>query len=392
MSEAARPLQKRPDGMGDLDYVERLREAGPGTDRYGFLWTFSHEHLLACVDPGVTRQVEMEKMAAMGLTSGPIYEYFANSLLFANGEVHARRRGPLARTFAFPAMAALRTEVRAAAEALIRPHLGGEVDFLARIAGPLPAGVVGRILGAPEADIPHFSALVYDAMTALSRLAGVSAEEARLGELASYVEGLLADRRADPRDDFLSAYAAAAEEGEMSRAETRAQIVAVILAGSDTTRMALSSTLSQLLQNPEQWARFVVDPEAMKAQVAAEGLRFDPVVGSLPRVATAAFELDGVEVKAGTVLAPSVIGALRDPAVYAAPARFDVRREDHPRYHPVFGAGAHRCLGEALARIELEEALAALAALSDDAALVGAPPTLRGLSGARSIDAMRVRL
>jgi transposase len=82
---------------------------------------------------------------------------------------------------------------------------------------------------------------------------------------------------------------------------------------------------------------------------------------------------------------------LRYPNVYAAPDCFDINRGDHPRYHPVFGAGAHRCLGEALARGELEEALAAFASLAQNAELITAP-NLSGISGARSIDAMTARL
>ncbi|MEO1611071.1 MAG: cytochrome P450 [Pseudomonadota bacterium] len=385
-------MRKRPKGMSDLDYVELLRADGPALDPNGFLWCFSHEHLMACVDPRTTRQVELEKMAALGLTSGPVYDYFANALLFAKGAAHARRRGPLARAFAFPVMAAMRPKVREAAEALIRPHLGREVDFLNEIAGPLPARIVADIIGAPPDDVPMIASLVYEAMAALSRLSGDPAEEAALGALSGYVTSLIETRRDAPGDNFLARYADEAEVAGMTWEETTAQIVAVILAGSDTTRMALCSTFSCLLANPAQWAAFQADTEGLKTAVASEGLRFDPVVGSLPRVATSEVTLDDVTVEAGTVLAPSVIGALRDPAVYASPETFDVMRADHPRYHPVFGAGAHRCLGEALARIELEEALAALAALAPNAALIGDPPRLRGLSAARSIDRMEARL
>ncbi|MEO0362084.1 MAG: hypothetical protein AAF322_13295, partial [Pseudomonadota bacterium] len=97
--DAADPprIEKRPAGMSDHGYVETLRARGPAAiDRHGFYWTFSHAHLLACVDPETTRQAETEKVVAMGLTSGPIYDYFANSLLFSNGETHQRRRRPLA--------------------------------------------------------------------------------------------------------------------------------------------------------------------------------------------------------------------------------------------------------------------------------------------------------
>ncbi|MEM1162103.1 MAG: cytochrome P450, partial [Pseudomonadota bacterium] len=188
------------------------------------------------------------------------------------------------------------------------------------------------------------------------------------------------------------AFVAPETGGDLSEIEARVQITSVILAGSDTTRMALCSTISQLLQHPDQWAAFCADPDVLKKQVAAEGLRYDPVIGSLPRVAAEDFAMDGVDIARGTVLAPIVLAALRDPAVYEEPGLFNIWREDHPRYHPIFGAGAHRCLGEALARAELEEALAALATLTPELSLAGPPPVLRGVSGARTIDQMRVRL
>ena len=144
----------------------------------------------------------------------------------------------------------------------------------------------------PAADVPYFSALVYDAMLALSRLSGDAGEGARLGELTGYVGDLLAARRRAPGDDFLSDYVSAT--ADMDEVEARAQIVAVILAGSDTTRMAFCSTLSQLLQAPDQWRALTADPEGQKARAAEEGLRFDPVVGSLPRVATEAFSFGDI--------------------------------------------------------------------------------------------------
>ncbi len=94
----------------------------------------------------------------------------------------------------------------------------------------------------------------------------------------------------------------------------------------------------------------------------AEALRFEPAVGSFPRFALADIPLEGAVLPAGALLSISTLSAMRDPALYADPDVFDIRRSDHPRWHPVFGGGAHRCLGEALARIELEEGLRALSA------------------------------
>lgn len=387
-------IAKRPDGISDHDYVELYRRQGPvAVDRYGIYWIFSHAHMLTVTDPMLTRQVETEKLPLLGIAEGPVWEYFANSLLFSNGKAHERRRRPLARAFAFRVMDGLRPRIRKVAEDLIRPHLGSDVDILNLIAAPLPARIVAEVLGAPEADIPHFSSLVYPAMRALSLRpsADIENDAKSLAALDDYIVSLLEDRRANPQDDFLSAYVGQVDEAGLTAEEARVQISSVILAGSDTTRMALCSTLAQLWRHPDQWATFVADPEGLKSRAAAEGLRFDPVIGSLPRVALVDFDLDGVAVPKDTMIAPIIPAILRDPAVYAAPERFDIHRTDHPRYHPVFGAGAHRCLGEALARAELEEALAAFARLTPNAALIQAP-LLSGVSGARTIDAMSARL
>jgi cytochrome P450 len=99
--------------------------------------------------------------------------------------------------------------------------------------------------------------------------------------------------------------------------------------------------------------------------------------------------MDGYRVPPGTPMAISILSVLRDPEVYADPDRFDIFRTDHPKWHPIFGAGAHRCVGEALARAELEETLSTIARLAPNAALVGEFPRL--LPGAiRQIDRMQV--
>jgi cytochrome P450 len=388
-------LESRPQGWDDQRYIAHWRQAGPAVrDRFGTVMTFSQAALAQATDPRITRQAGVEALWVQGIRSGPIHEFFENSVLFANGERHKPRRGPLARAFAQPLMNALRGRVAEETEALVRPLLGrGEADFPAEVCGPLPARMIAAILGAPEADIPHFTRLVYSASRALSfRSPEVLAEAAQdLAELERYAAGLLEDRRANPRDDFLSEYVARVKDFDLSEAEIRWQVATVVIGGSDTTRMALACSFARLLEHPEQWRMLVADPDGMKAGAAAEGLRFDPVVGSLPRVTTQDCEIAGVRLKSGQMVSPSILAALRDPAVYAAPERFDITRTDHPRLHPVFGAGAHRCLGEALARAELEEALAVLARLAPEAELVGPAPTLRGLGGTRGLGPMTVR-
>jgi cytochrome P450 len=82
---------------------------------------------------------------------------------------------------------------------------------------------------------------------------------------------------------------------------------------------------------------------------------------------------------------------MRDPALYSNPDSFDITRTDHPRKHMIFGAGVHRCLGEMLARAELEEGLAALTSRLPQLQLAGDPPVVRGSGGIRTVRDMQVR-
>ncbi|MGR3322574.1 MAG: cytochrome P450 [Pseudooceanicola sp.] len=389
-------FERRAPGVGDHAHVEAQREMGDlARDSIGMIHVFSQDALFELLNDDLTRQVEVEGALLRGITSGPIYDFYANSVLMSNGARHTARRRPLARTFAFPLMRALRPEIREAVDALLAGiDRDAPVDFLERVAGPLPAGVIARILGVPEADAPRFAALVYSAIRILqNRSAEVLEEAARdLAALENYVNGLMEARRAEPRDDFLSRFIADADAGgDLDENEIRIQIVSLIFGGSDTTRAALTMAVTRLLEHPDQWRMLCADPETWKGPAVEEALRFDPVVGGLGRVAIRDFDFRGWAIREGTIFAPSIVGAMRDPAVYADPFRFDITRTDHPRHTPAFGGGPHRCLGEALARVELEEALAALAAAWPDMAIEGPPPELKGLSGTRSITGLTLR-
>ena len=387
---------ERDKSIDDHAYLKQVMQLGPLVrDSFFGVHTFSHRHMLAMLNDDLTRQLETEGIDMIGIGAGAIRDFFANVMLFSNGEVHRNRRAPLARAFAFPIVKAMRADIRRTAEAITQPLLGkGEIDFLDQIAGPMPARIIAPILGVPEADIPLFTRLVYSSIRVLSsRSRGVfEAAEQDLGKLNDYVADVLADRQRAPQDDFLSAYLDRVKDSPLDPLEVRIQIVGLILAGSDTTRSAIATTFARLLEDPAQWAGFRADPEGLKADAASEGLRFDPVVGSLSRIAVKDLVLEGTRIPAGSVLSLSMLAAMRDPLIYADPDRFDMRRKDHPGLHPAFGGGGHRCLGEALARVELEETLAALAALAPKARLAGPVPVLRGLSGVRGINGLTVVL
>ena len=345
------------------------------------------------VSPENTRQLETEMKLMQGIFDGPIYDFIAQVMLFANGEAHQRRRQPVARTFAFKLMEAMRAKAADTAAELIHERLGkGPFDFVQEFAAQIPARIIADVLGIPRSDLPVFLKWISDTAESIgfvdvSRRADI---EKSLTEFNAYVDRLLADRRANPRGDFLSEYVAAtAASGDMSEGEIRAQVVGLILAGSDTTRNSMCMTLFQLLQHPQQWQDIVPDPDGLKKKAVEEGLRFEPVVSGSPRVTTSDLDVEGYLVPAGAILAVSILSVLRDPAVYADPETFDIHRTDQQRWHLAFGAGAHRCAGEALARVELEETLAAIARLAPKTRIVGAAPKLNP-GAIRTVDQMSV--
>jgi len=345
------------------------------------------------VSPENTRQLETELKLLQGIFEGPIYDFIAQVMLFANGDVHQRRRQPVARTFAFKLMEAMRPKAAAIASELINERLGeGPFDFVQEFAAQIPARIIADVLGIPRSDLPVFLSWIRDTSESIGfvNLERRTQIEQSLTDFNAYVDRLLADRRANPRGDFLSDYVAAtAASGDLTEGEIRAQIVGLILAGSDTTRNSMCMTLFQLLQHPQQWQSLIADPDGLKKQAVSEGLRVEPVVSGIPRVALNDMEVEGFIIPAGAIIAVSILSVLRDPDVYADPETFNIHRIDQQRWHLAFGAGAHRCAGEALARVELEETLAAIARLAPNTRSAGPNPVLNP-GAIRTVDKMMV--
>ncbi|HET9229688.1 MAG TPA: cytochrome P450 [Vitreimonas sp.] len=396
----ARPLSEAPeitfDPGGEVDphaYLKGMRERTPiARTPMGIVLALRHRHL-ELVTSDATRQLETETKVMQGITSGPIWELSTTGMLFANGEVHARRRAPVARTFAFKLMEAMRPKAAALAAELIEPRIGaGPTDFVNEVAAQIPARIIADILGIPRSDLPVFMQWIADTAASLGFIELERREqiEKSLVEFNAYVADLLEQRRKAPREDFLTDYVRTTEsEGALSEAEIRTQVLGLILAGSDTTRNSLCLILAHLLKHREQWRAFCADPDGLKKGVVAEGLRYDPIISGIPRVAVQDLEIDGYRVPAGTPIAVSILSAMRDPDVYAHPERFDIMRTDHPRWHPIFGGGAHRCLGEALAKAEMEETMATIARLAPRTELIGDVP--KPAPGAiRQVSAMQV--
>jgi cytochrome P450 len=216
------------------------------------------------------------------------------------------------------------------------------VDLVERYSALLPALVISAILGLRRSDIPHFTRLVYSVSRFLSFTYAPEDLQTIKDDaeaLNAYVDEALAARRSDAGSTNLCDFVAdAAAKGDLSQREMLVQIVTLIIGGTDTTRVAMASQTSLLLQHRAQWDAICANPALVRAAVA-EAMRFEPSVGSVGRIAAEPIELDGYLIPKGEYITLSTMSAMRDETVYDQPDAFDIHRTDQCRPHLVFGAG-----------------------------------------------------
>ncbi len=285
------------------------------------------------------------------------------SILSMEGEEHARLRRLVAPSFSPKAADRLRPFMREVVDGLVDGFVAdGRCDLVADLCEPYPIPIICELLGAPKQDWKLFSAWATDIFRIFN---GDVANELHLiqaasDELDEYVRAMIAERRSSPADDLLSAMIAAEEQGDrLSTDELVMMCQAVLMAGTDTTRNQLACTVALLTDHPDVWARLAEDP-SIAAGTVEESMRHLGAVRGTARFASEDIEYRDVVFPAGTLIATSLALANLDPDVYQEPGAFDVER-DHPKQQLTFGSGIHFCLGAALARAELQEALPLLA-------------------------------
>lgn len=295
------------------------------------------------------------------------------SILSMEGEEHARLRRLVAPSFSPKAADELRPFMRQVVDGLVDDFVReGRCDLVADLCEPYPIPIICELLGAPKEDWKLFSAWATDIFRIFN---GDVANELHLiqaasDELDAYVRAMIDQRRTSPADDLLSAMIAAEEAGDrLSSDELVMLSEAVLMAGTDTTRNQLACTVALLTDHPDVWARLAEDP-SLAAGVVEESMRHLGAVRGTARFASEDIEYRDVVFPAGTLVATSLATANLDPEVYDDPTTFDIARA-HPKQQLTFGSGIHFCLGAALARAELQEALPLLARRLPDLRLEG---------------------
>lgn len=254
---------------------------------------------------------------------------------------------------------------------------GPSHDFVSAFTSPYPMEVLCRILGIPADDIPEFSA----AATELHLLAqvplspGLPRVESALHTLWDYCSNLIAQRRSHRQADTISALIEAQEtHGKLSDSELIWNMVNLIFAGQDTTRYQLASSVRAIVDVPGLWDRLVAEQDVIPG-VVEESLRWYPVVNFVVRIPTEDLVFGGVEMRAGRRVILNFQAASRDPERFDDPFTFTPRPPGrHPQSFDIpFGLATHFCLGAALARAEIQEALRILSHEFASVEIAGTP-------------------
>ena len=300
----------------------------------------------------------------MGITNPAFLERQQVSILSAEGDVHTRLRRLVAQAFSPRAADRLRPFMREVINGLIDTVAeAGRADFTTDICEPYPIPIICELLGAPKQDWKLFSRWASDILEIFSadvidKLDLIMRAQDELGE---YTRGLIAERRSKPADDLLTDLIAAEEGGDkLSTDELVMMVNAVIVGGTDTTRNQLGCSVALFADHPDQWALLADQPE-LAPRAVEECMRFFGAVRGTARFASCDIEYRDVVFPAGTFIAVGLAEGNRDASVFPEPEVFDITSAAPGQPQLTFGSGIHYCLGAALARAELQEALPLLA-------------------------------
>ena len=266
--------------------------------------------------------------------------------------LHSKRRKLVSRRFTPRAVAAREDRVREVVVDIVDSALArGTVDVVADLAAPLPARMIGWLLGFPDEAWPQLRDwsertimlgggpryLNDDGLAAFTEFIGAASD-------------LYDERQRCPADDTMTTWTTADIDGEpLGKREVLADCLLLLDGGAETTRTVIARSILELARRPDQWA--LLKAGADVATATEEFIRWVSPIHNMCRVATRDYDLGDVTIKQGQQVVMMYGSANRDPAHFPDPERFDVTRK--PNDHIAFGLGTHFCLGAGLARLEI---------------------------------------
>ena len=331
-------------------------------------------HLINKLDPEIQKGLPLLQM------------HFATGLAHSDAPEHKRLRGLLAQAFTPKVSESMRPITRDVVSRVLS-QLGSTSDLIHDVFTPVPALVVGRLLGSTDADIPDLirwaGAIngLYEKGGLIDPQKAIYAEE-MLQEIRIFVTRLANERRVlrdqgalDPSQDVLAGLVNAESLGDsLSDSELVSTVVTLFVAGHETTTHLLGNGMLALLTNPSQIQKIREQPDLIPSAVD-EMARFDGSVPRSWRITKKEMEISGVLIPEGELVLPILSSANRDENEFIEPDIFDLTRDT--RKHLAFGRGVHVCLGAPLARIEGQEIIKQLLEKFPNIALQGSNDDLQ---------------
>ncbi|MFF0307841.1 cytochrome P450 [Streptosporangium sp. NPDC004379] len=384
----------------DINLVDQDLYAREGAPHDQFAWLRANDpvHRHGGGDPGwpdfwaVTRHADVvqvsrrpdlfsssRKLALFDEMPEEQREFQRMMMLNQDPPEHTRRRSLVNRGFTPRVIGALEQHIRDICHALVDEAKGRpSVDFVRDIAAPLPLYVICELLGAPVEDRDKLFGWSNQMIGAEDPDYAADPAEGRdaAAEVYAYANRLAAERREDPRDDIITRLLRPDDDGEvLDENEFDLFVLLLVVAGNETTRNAASGGMLALFEHPEQWRRLVADP-SLAGTAADEIVRWVSPVNLFRRTATADTVIGEQEVREGDKVVVFYTSANRDEDVFADPGTFDIGRTPNP--HIGFGGGgAHFCLGNHLAKLELRVLFEVLAERLPNLAQAGPARRLR---------------
>ncbi|MEU4626379.1 cytochrome P450 [Actinoplanes sp. NPDC023801] len=289
-----------------------------------------------------------------GGPDSPVVRSARRWMLTRAGADHRRLRRMVSRALTPAAMARLRPRIRTLVNEMIDAMGEGEADLISGLALPLPVVVVCELVGIPPEDADRcrkWTNTIADVVDPLVTPRMRRQMNEAVPEFSAYIAGLLAQRRAEPRDDLMSILLEPDAKGDrLSDEDIAAQILVLFNAGHETSVNVIGNGMVSLLENPAQLALLRANPELVESSFD-ELSRYNSAVQILARHTTAPVQLRDTTIPAGATVFIVLGAAHHDPEKYPDPERFDVTRTGTAPL--IFGSGPHYCIAATLGRMEV---------------------------------------
>ncbi|WP_417563033.1 cytochrome P450 [Microbacterium sp.] len=367
----------------DLDELARVRaESWIARSDRGFEVLTYDEGLQVLEHPGLEKGPTFKyRIEKFGLR-GEAKEWFSKSVPASEGEYRKRLRAPLAAVFRPSQISKLRDAIRAIAQSSVGSIEPGQpVDFMEQVGWVVPSQTYCELVSIPYEMAPqirYYGESILGAILPMDTGRREETEQAILDsiELARHY---LEARRGNLGDDFISALIRQQERGVITEEEMVVEAFSILQASVDNTAQQMGNVVGMLTSDPDRWAALRADPSTVKA-VIEEAIRLAPRFCTIFRYVPNELEINGVRLPQDSWIFVSVRAGQRDPLAYEVPDAWNPSRT--PTRPLMFGAGPYNCLGQNLARMEIEEVLLAMIERFDDIAF--ATPWIRSQTNAVS--------